>query len=158
MEYKTEYNPTDYDLVSNASDHLNNELDKVKKMDKGYNKIYRMVEKNGKYRRTKIEFYTTSGFGNYIRDAETGEYYPYKVGTLDEYLFFKVGLSTGECKSENGSTTLFYLSPERYGKHLNIKDYFDESFILEWRERRDNRMREKKIVNKTKMSSFVVVK
>jgi hypothetical protein len=54
-----------------------------------------------------------------IRNAETGEYYKYKVGTMDEDLFFKVMVSTGEVLS--GPLTLFYDSPEHYERHQYLE-------------------------------------
>ena len=98
-------------------------LQDSKSIDRGYTFVYRkMLNKKGKLRNKKIDIYTTttSGIRNLIRDAETGQYYNNRVGTADEDLFFKVMLSTGECKSANGSNTLFYLSPQHYSNHLNL--------------------------------------
>ena len=90
------------------------------KTDPGYNKIYRTVKKtiDGKKisKRIPIEFYTTSSIpGRMIRSAIGGSYHSnYRVGKYDEYIFFKVGLSTGECTSY--SNTLFFDTPEQYEK------------------------------------------
>ena len=66
-------------------------FEKTKLMDRGYNIIYRKNQrKDGAIYNKKIEIYTSSGIGNRIRDAQTGEYYPNLVGSLDENLFFKV--------------------------------------------------------------------
>lgn len=109
-------------------------LQDSKSIDRGYTFVYRkMVNKKGKLKNKKIDIYTTSGIGNLIRDAETGQYYNNRVGTSDEDLFFKVMLSTGECKSANGSNTLFYLSPQHYSNHLNVK--LDDSIISAWKEK-----------------------
>jgi hypothetical protein len=162
MEYKTEYHPTDYDndgLSLTESEQIKNQLDKLKQSDRGYNKIWRNKLKNGRLKRTKVEIYTSSGVGNHIRDAETGEYYPYVVGSADEDLFFSVILATGECKSSNGSSTLFYLSPEKYMQHLNHT--IPEHIIERWNDKKDRRMRERKMEKgekKQNLSSFVVVK
>ena len=40
--------------------------------------------------------------------------YNYRVGSRDEYLFFKVKLCTGECGPDTNS--MFYESPENYEK------------------------------------------
>jgi hypothetical protein len=158
MEYKTEYYPADNDGASYSnSEQLKVELEKMKKMDRGYSKIWRILpKKNGDLKRTKIDVYTTSGFGNHIRDAETGEYYPYLVGSADEDLFFSVVLATGECNSTNGSNTLFYLSPEKYMQHQNHE--VDENIILRWKQKRDNRINVKNTVKNTNLSSFIQVK
>ena len=103
--YQEDYfNPTD----PNEYDDVDKLLDKSKRMDKGYNVIYRQVQKkDGNLKKQKIDIYTTSGVGNRIRDAETGQYFSNYVGSKDEDLFFKVVLATGECRSANGSNTLF---------------------------------------------------
>jgi hypothetical protein len=158
MTYDNDYYPVDNDVVScSNSEAMKRELEKVKQMDRGYNKLWRKIpKKNGELKRTKVEAYTTSGFGNHIRDAETGEYYPYLVGTADEDLFFSIILATGECTSRNGSSTLFYLSPERYMQHQNQK--LDEKIILRWKQKKDLRMREKNMEKKQTLSDFVEVK
>jgi len=159
MQYKNDYNPTEYDndgFSLSGSEHAKIQLEKLKQMDRGYNKIWRNKPKNGKLKRTKMEIYTSGDFGSRIRDAETGEYYPYIVGSLDEHLFFSVSLATGECKSANGSNTLFYLSPEKYMSHFN--QTISHEIIKSWREKRDYRMSEKKVEKKPTLSSYIEVK
>lgn len=132
--------PNDRELINNM---LNEENDNekammsLKKIDRGYNKVYRMVPRasDGKIINTKIDVYTTGYIGSKIRDADTGEYYNYIVGSRDEDLFFKVALATGECNSKNGSSTLFYLSPHHYMSHLNVD--LDDSVINSWEEKRN---------------------
>lgn len=120
-------------------------IEQTKMMDRGYNAIYRKVlRKDGKLKNKKFDVYTTGGSGNRIRDAETGEYFPNIVGSKDEDLFFKVGLSTGECKSANGSSTLFYLSPQHYMNHLYCEVSPDT--VTAWEEKRNNRLAELKIL------------
>jgi hypothetical protein len=136
------YNPTipnDYD-----DDNAEKLFENSKKLDKGYNTIYRKFQnpKTGKWKNKKIEVYSSSGVKTRIRDAETGEYFSKYVGTEDEYLFFKVSLSTGECKSANCSNTLFYVSPQHYMNHLNCK--LSPDIISKWEERRDARLRQLK--------------
>jgi len=124
-------------------------LEQTKMSDRGYNIVYRKVErKDGKLKNKKIEVYSTGGMGSRIRDAETGDYFPNIVGSKDEDLFFKVGLSTGECKSANGSSTLFYLSPEHYMNHLHGEVHPDT--IVSWEQKRENRLAELKS-EKTKL-------
>jgi hypothetical protein len=157
MEYKNEYYSADNDGASYSNNSENrNQLDKIKQIDRGYNRVWRNIVKNERIKRTKIELYTTSGFGNHIRDAETGEYYPYLVQSRDEDLFFSVILATGECRSRNGSNKLFYLSPEKYMKHMQVE--LDNDIILSWNEKRDNRLRERKEQkeHKSHISSIVV--
>jgi hypothetical protein len=127
----------DYDIVKDNEILMN----EVRKLDRGYNVIWRKrIRADGLKKRTKIEVYTSSGIGSNIRDAETGEYYNCKVGSLDEDLFFKVALTTGECKSSNGSSILFFLSPKHYMSHL-VCD-LDLSYITKYELKRAARLKE----------------
>lgn len=136
MDYTDNFHP-----VYGADAANDNILSEFKNVDRGHNVIWRMVPRSdGKIKRTKIDIYTSSDTGSRIRDAETGAYYNTIVGSLDEELFFKVGLSTGECKSPNGSSTLFYLSPHHYMSHMYCE--LDDETIARWEERRAARVKE----------------
>ena len=112
------YNPADQNDYDDDQ-NVEKMFEKAKRQDRGYNVIYRKAQKkDGRFYNKRIEIYTSSGVGNHIRDAETGEYYSNLVGSKDEDLFFKVILATGECKSANGSSTLFYNTPQHYANHL----------------------------------------
>ena len=113
-------------------------VEEAKKMDRGYNVIYRNCpNKKGQLVRTPISIYTSGGTDSQIRDAESGAYYSHIVGSADEDLYFKVILATGECKSKNGSNTLFYLSPRHYMSHLNNE--VSEDTLKMWETKRDAR-------------------
>jgi hypothetical protein len=157
MSYSKNYNPADdYDAVSNGSGDNQKDLENAKKLDRGYNKIYKKIPRSdGTLKRTKIEFYTTSETGNRIRDAETGGYYNHIVGSKDEYLYFKVGLSTGECKSSNGSNTMFFTSPYRYMTKFNVT--LNSEIISRWEENKNARMNEIEKQVKKPVGSTVVV-
>jgi hypothetical protein len=119
-------------------------------MDKGYNLIYRNCpNKKGQLVRTQISIYTSGGTNSQIRDAETGVYYPHLVGSADEDLYFKVILATGECKSKNGSSTLFYLSPRHYMSHLN--NDVSEDTLQMWELKRDARYKAKESIKKNNL-------
>lgn len=137
-------------------DEYNNFVNNSKNYDNGYNVIYRyIVGKNGMKKRSKIEIYTSGGIGSNIRDAETGEYYTNKVGSIDECLFYKVGLATGECKSRNGSNVLFFRSPNHFMKYLHCD--MDSVAIQRWHDRVDELSRGKIIDNyKKKLESIDV--
>ena len=148
-DYYNPADPNDYD------DDVENILDKSKKMDKGYNVVYRKVQKkDGRWKNKKIDMYTSSGAGTRIRDAETGEYFPNYVGSKDEDLFFKVALSTGECRSLNGSNTLFYVSPQHYMNHLNCE--VSPERIAIWEEKRNARLIELRASKKSNAGSVIV--
>jgi hypothetical protein len=112
--------PMSYVSISQRSTNRRKELAEAKRLDPGYNKIYRMREKmkNGQLveARVAIELYTTSLTpGSMIRSALGGAYHSnYRVGNTDEYIFYKVGLCTGECNSSNNSNTMFFDTPEQY--------------------------------------------
>jgi hypothetical protein len=150
------FNPTDNTEFSVASDELKRLTTNIKKDDIGYNVIWRMVEKNEQLKKTKIQVYTSNGYGRRIRDAETGDYYAHIVGSPDEDLYFTVILATGECKSKNNSSTLFYLSPQHYIKHMN--QGLDPIVIQKWQEKRDARLVAKQLVkSRQKLQSSIIV-
>lgn len=148
-----------YDNIDNNSvDFLNEterKLEETKRLDKGYNTIYRKVRKlNGKVKLLKKELYSSFGLGSYIRDAETGSFYKNKVGSLDENLFFKVSFSTGEINSKNGSNSLFYMSPQHYMKHLKCE--LSQDIINNWERKRDTRLSQLNKDNVIQLETIVV--
>lgn len=141
MSYEYDYNPADpndIDNEINVQDTLANSLAN----DKGLNIVYRKVvsSKTGRLKNKRIYVYTSNGVGNKIRDAETGQYYNNKVGSKDEDLFFKVILATGECKSANGSSTLFFMSPNHYMNYLHGE--LNQDIIDKWEIKRNKRLAE----------------
>jgi hypothetical protein len=88
-------------------------IDDVKNMDTGYNKLTRFVDGKKK----SIEIYSTiPNPGSNIRGAITGSFYrDFKVGSRDENVFYKVAVSTGECKH---SHIFFFDNPEQYERAL----------------------------------------
>jgi hypothetical protein len=150
-----------------------NELEQKKQSDAGFNRFWKNIKRvnnvnndllpnrrQRKNKRVKFEVYTSGDAGHSIRDAETGEYYPYLVGSSDELLFFKVGLCNGLCQSKNGSNTLFYVSPEKYASHLrkNLRQLNPE-LLSNWKQRRDMRIQAmKSFVPKKYAASYVEVK
>ena len=151
-----DYSDTHSDL--HGYDNTMKELERQKRLDKGYNCIYRRTMKySPKYKcsklmRVKIEVFSSDGYGSHIRDAETGDYFPNIVGSRDEDLFFKVILATGECNSKNGSSTLFFVSPQHYSTHM-FSDV-DPTVVHAWEQKRDARLAE---LNKAKRSHFSMV-
>jgi hypothetical protein len=138
--FNEEYDHNDM-FMYNQADTM---FETSKKVDKGYNVIYRKVPRfiNGNWvnKKTKIELYTSGGAGNRIRNAETGEYLPYYVGSKDEDLFYKVGLVTGECTSSNGSSTLFFISYENCADHFH--DEMNQEEYVAWNKKYNARVAE----------------
>jgi hypothetical protein len=158
MEYNDNFNPVynDNDYIDDFMDNRKT-IDDTKKMDIGYNAIFRMRPRSdGTLKKTKIDVYTSGDIGSSIRDAETGDYFRSKVGSADEDLFFKVGLATGECRSKNKSSTLFYLSPNHYMSHMQCE--LDEETIARWEAKRNHRTEENNMssLRADSMASVVV--
>jgi len=114
---KMEYN--DVCFYPDDSEVFNSNQKKVETFNRGYNKITRNIVVNNRSKPLEMGVYTSGIQGSSIRNAETGEYYKYTVGSLDENLFYKVSNSTGEFAS--GPITLFYESPEHYERHQNTE-------------------------------------
>lgn len=153
-DYFNPANPNDYD-AGDLTRRQEDVLAKARGEDKGLNTVTRKVQhENGKIKNKRIRVYTSSGVGSKIRDAETGEYYPNKVGSKDEDLFFKVIIATGECKSVNGSNAAFYCSPQHYENHLHSS--VDHERIASWEEKRDFRLKEMKREMKPKFDTVAV--
>ncbi len=151
MEYSDYFSPLNDNQLytSYKTEHLN-VLEESKSLDKGYSKISRSSNRiDVKNKKNKIEIYSSGDIGSNIRDAETGVYYADKVGSVDEYLFFKVVIATGECNSKNGSSTLFYLSPNHYMSHMNCD--VDSKTISQWEEKKNARLKEKEKTKRAKM-------
>lgn len=158
MVYIDNFQPeNNNDVISYAnSEEYKILIQESKNYDRGYNKVFRtLTQKNGKLKRTKIEFYTSGDTGCNIRDAETGEYTSYKVGSLNEDLFFKVILATGECKSRNKSSTLFYSSPEAYMSHMHCE--LDTKLVEYWEEKYQARLNKTKFEKKAPAKLAVTV-
>lgn len=141
MNYVDQFVPIEGEEAYYETVDTNKAVVDIKSIDRGYNKIWRNVLKNGKLRKIGIELYTTGCCGSNIRDAETGEYYEHIVGSADEDLYFKVILATGECKSKNGSSTLYYLSPKHHETHFKVSNSrFSDESIAEWNKRKTERL------------------
>ena len=156
MYYEENYNAADPNDIENEMNSPDDVLANAQKQDKGFNIIYRkfISPKTGKPKNKRIHIYTSGTAGSRIRDAETGDYFPNKVGSKDEDLFFKVILATGECKSANGSSTLFYSSPQHYMNHLNCS--VEPDTIAKWEVKRNERLAELKITKKPTINLTVV--
>lgn len=82
-----------------------------------------------------IVVFPTSSQGSNIKNAETGEFTRSVVGTLDEDLFFKVTIATGEF--ESGPLTLFYNSPTHYERHHG--QFVSDDAKFRWRLKQQQR-------------------
>ena len=89
-------------------------------------------------RNMKSKVYYSDVQGASIKDAITGEIYPWKVGSNDEKRFFKVKdnslLNKYDCEFQEGHT-LFFKNPEEYMNFNNMQ--LDEDIIEEWKKRQE---------------------
>jgi hypothetical protein len=118
-------------------DQQNREINNLKSIDSGYGYLYRYKANSaGIKKRLKVDCYTSGDIGSHIRNAETGEYTKYKVGSKDEDNYFKIKICTGDLKTRNGNTTLFYDSTEQFESHLleeldqDVKESWLEKYKL----------------------------
>lgn len=138
MEYDDRYNPAnlnDYDDNNQSQNQKQRDtLKKIQSLNRGYHKFEKKtVDYNGNIKNVEIGMYGSGGPGSQIRNAETGEYYNYKVGTMDEDLFFKTMISTGP-----GNLTLFYDSPTQYERHQYVT--LDDDIKKRWENKRQFRL------------------
>lgn len=132
MYYEDNFHPTGKNDIAEPT---NKELQDMKSLDPGFCKIYKHIKhRDGKVKRTPIEFYTSGHTGSNIRDAVTGQYMSDIVGTTDEDKYYKVGISTGECKPKNESNTLFFISPNEYARHFHVE--LNESVYETWKQQK----------------------
>lgn len=128
-----------FDPNNHNFDIINNDaLYDIKKMDKGYNKSKKSINKvwtDGKYyKNVFIETYSSGDVGTRIRNAATGQRYENKVGSVSEDLFFKVKDISGLLNKETNN--LFYDTPEQYENHqytildTNIKEKWYQKNIV----------------------------
>ena len=101
-------------------------IDDTKKADKGYYCLKKVIN----HRLTNIELYNSGTcVGNRIRDPFYGNRMPAKIGSKDEYFFFKVRVSGLNAKNP---VTLYYDSPGHYERHF--KDTLSDTVKQKWAE------------------------
>jgi hypothetical protein len=133
MYFEDFFHPNDENDVTN---HQKRELNNIKSIDPGYGYIYRnRMTSTGKFKKTRLDCYTTGDSGTNIRNAETGNSYKYKVGSSEEDLFFKVAISTGELRARNCSNILFFDSPEHYENYFN--EELSDAIKYNWVEKKN---------------------
>jgi hypothetical protein len=136
------YDDSSIDDLNTLNSHIRNQRKIVKegkKLDKGYHTITKTLDGE----QHEIEYYETSICPKTtIRNASSGLYETgYRVGTRDEYLFFKVCNSHGHPDSREPHI-LFYDNPEQWERHFKcvcdqeIKERWQFRYEKEWRLRR----------------------
>lgn len=146
MEYDDIYSPLEANDYDESNYNKQSALKKVKSLNRGYHKIMINTVIDNKNKSIEVGVYGSGSQESPIRNAETGEYYKYKVGSFDEDLFYKVMICTGEFPS--GPLTLFYNSPEHYERHQYTG--VDSLHKKRWEERK--KCREDFLYNQSKKS------
>lgn len=148
----------EHSICSDHSIHTERSFEKRQKDGSG-SSIHTIKRKyNGKNKKINI-FNTTNMINAPIVNAVTGFVFidenmlPYRVGSMNELLFYKVKLLTGE----NGipAVTLFYDTPEQYEKHLS--ETISQKTKSEYIERRNDYVTKKRIQGIKKRSSTKIV-
>tara|TARA_B100001093_G_C26809109_1_gene1006809 strand:+ start:1317 stop:1607 length:291 start_codon:yes stop_codon:yes gene_type:complete len=89
-----------------------------------------------RYKKTNVYYSDVQGAG--IKDAITGEIYPWKVGSYDEQRFFKVKdnslLNKYDSEFQEGHT-LFFKNPDDYMNFNKIQ--LDDETIEVWKKRQE---------------------
>ena len=104
--------------------------DNFHKEKRQYNNVW-----NGVFNKfVNVSFYSSKGTGTQIRDAISGEYSRYLVGSSGQNLFFKVVHTTGFRK--NSPLHLYYASPEQYEAHQYV--VLDDLIKQRWYDKYDS--------------------
>ena len=117
MEYEDYFHPGQDNAYNNK-----NLMMEIKRMDKGYNKLRRVIKTPNGKKKISVEVYSSGDTGSNIRDAITGQFYSSKVGSADEDRFFKVCIATGEILNQR--RLFFFSSPSDYERIFltNLKE------------------------------------
>ena len=151
--YNEQYGPDDAHsetITINSQKNKYRKLwDDAKKVDKGFHKLKMRVGNKD----VEFEVYTTSNTpGRMIRDAITGQKYnQYKVGSLNEHLFFKVRLAGKDLDCE----PLYFDTPEQYERHMRCEV---SSVIKEKWMKKCAEVQNIEYDNEDNISDYVVVK
>ena len=138
MPYEDQYYPAIADDRSFDANLKKNTIAESENLDPNFQKEIRAFNNtwNGKYyKKITIKSYGSGQIGSRIRNAVTGQYTSYIVGSKNEDLFFVVSDSTG-LFGRKEPLILYYDSPEQYENHqyilLNqkIKEKWNEKNFL----------------------------
>jgi hypothetical protein len=138
MTYEDQYYSAFADDRSSDANLKKNSIADSEKLDPNFKKETRTFnnEWQGKfYKKITIKSYGSGQVGSRIRNAVTGQYTPYLVGSKNEDLFFVVTDSTG-LFGRKDPLFLYYDTPEQYENHqftiLNqkIKEKWNEKNFL----------------------------
>lgn len=137
MEYDDRYTPVGLNDFDDSKNKPESALKKTQVLNRGYHTISKNITLSNKTsKNVEIGLYGSGSHESSIRNAETGEYYKYTVGSMDEDLFFKVMISSGV--NPTGPITLFYDTPEQYERHQYIE--LDTLTKKKWEVKKQHRL------------------
>jgi len=117
MPYEEYYSGVDDEQSLNVVNLKKQAVIEAKKADKNYQKYTQtLISDDNRHKKVSVECYGSGQFGSRIRNAVTGQYTPYLVGSKDEDLFFVVSDCIGR-KGRIEPLTLYYDTPEQYENH-----------------------------------------
>jgi hypothetical protein len=125
MPYEEYYNPADENDANSDDFHTKNKsAEELRSRDRLYQKFSKSVPMewtDSKFqKRVVVQCFGSGQIGSRIRNAVTGQQYPYIVGSVDEDLLFKVIDAVGR-NGRKDPMFLFYDTPEQYENHQFIK-------------------------------------
>ena len=99
---------------------------------------------NKSHRSKRRKYYPSNKSQSFIRNAATGETYPYRIGSWDQTRLYKTVDATGTCDTEGYITSrreptnpnpnhLFFDSPEECMRHMRIT--ISPERVKQWREK-----------------------
>jgi hypothetical protein len=115
----------DFDAMTNDNSSSSEDESLFFSKDKNYD-VYSVpcvpfkTKDNKWVKKVNIHSYGSAGLGSNIRNAVTGAYYNYTVGSANEDFLFKVIDSTGR-NNRRDPLMLYYDNPEQYEKHKHTQ-------------------------------------
>lgn len=151
MEFHEMYH---HDLINANELYEINSLNSLAKIKTRSNRYFKTRCKTADNTTIEVGVYASGSTGtSYIRNAETGDYMNYTVGSANEELFFKVILATGE--TSTGPLVLFYDSPEHFERHQHVT--VSDQKKRAWKLRQQKRFFINKHSSKSKVQKVVAV-
>lgn len=159
--YESDPSPYERSICSERSKQSEKSHENHRLKDENRSSMFTINRKN-KGKNKKINIFNTSTMINTpIVNAVTGFVFTndnmmsYRVGSMDELLFFKVRFLSGECGVP--AITLFYDTPEQYENQMNVTlSQTNKSSYVEKRNEYVSKMRIKELQKKKKRSTVTI--
>ena len=101
-----------------------------------------VISSGGKKKLTNQHYFPSNICDKYICNAETGVLYPFKVGSKESRILFRVVDTTGTCNSAGipckeinyNPNHMYYDTPEQFMRHQRM--VVAKETVVRWREKR----------------------